>query len=107
MITLYEGFTEKILDRKPISIKLILHDSEIKKIINTKHKDIINLIIEKGDNLFWEEVFNLIPKVKLDNRFKIGEYFILNQKNFFLKIRNPNRFKKQILELCYKDDNSF
>lgn len=113
MIILEERLTDKVKHRKQITIEVIIHDSTIEKVVETDLEMTVNNLIKhqiKNDEkepgyattrLFWEKILKEIPKVKLDNRFKIGDYHFFNK--LYLKIRNPDRFKKQIIELCYID----
>jgi len=114
MIILDKFKTEKVKHRKQLDLRLIVHMSTIKK-EKIKYED--NLLkqwialkesVDKKTNgyfsmrNFWKSVFKQIKKVKVDNRLKLGEYYVFKNTNFFLKVRNPDRFKTQIIELCYR-----
>jgi hypothetical protein len=102
MKVLDERKTKKIKHRKELNLKTIIHESTIDKVVeeeDLKHLDII--LNGKRPDLLWGAIFEDIPTVKVDGRFKIGEYRVFENKKFFLKIRNPNRFKTQIVELCF------
>lgn len=113
-----ERLAKKVKHRKQITLKVILHESTISKITEPDLKEIISVWIEyKTDvlntspkynkvRLSWDVLFNELPVVKMDNRIKLGDYYIFENPNLFLKVRNPDRLKIQIIELLYKKNQN-
>lgn len=125
MKVLLKTKTEKILHRNQIDIEIIVHENTM-----NLHSDFINFLLIYNSELdiedvslfnskeefvisnliysYWKSVLKNIPKVKLDNRFKIGKYklpdfesvkYKFKNTDLYLIIRSAERYKKQIIEL--------
>lgn len=125
MKLLFKTKTEKVLHRNQIDIEIIVHENiinlnqEFIDFLSSYNSDIdvedISKFNSKEDfiisNLiysYWKSVLKNIPKVKLDNRFKIGKYKLPNfesskynfsSDNLYLTIRSSERYKKQLIEI--------
>ena len=110
MIVLEERLTKKVKHRKPLTLKVIIHQSTVDKIEDEKQLALINKLIEattdevahKWMKLFWDKILIDLPKVKLDGRIKVGNYIPLTYTKIILKVRNPDRLRNQVIELCYE-----
>jgi hypothetical protein len=123
MTILYKENTEKSYQRSQLKLSIIVDEKNIFN--NIKEYIDINLIkifienkitseeeelILQNQNIekfqiyntvksYWHNKLKTIPKVKLDNRLKKGEYII--EENLILVVRNAERYKNQNIELKY------
>ena len=124
MVILHKTKSFKVRHRKANwELKIIVHESTISDILNIlpdnlkddfksmlspfvddlQLEEFLNSDIEKyksalKNNTFWSRQLLKIPMVKTDGRLKVGEYEL--NEYLSLKIRNSERYKDQVIELC-------